>query len=411
MGQTSGHVSIQTQDSAAVDSFGRFRVSQPTVLWDSQFEYDLHDIFYDTITANNGTVTHNAPHSAANINVATDSASRALIQSYEYFRYQPGKSQQVLITYIFAAATTNLDQRVGQFDDNNGFFIEMTDSTVNFVRRTKTSGSVVNNKTAQADWNIDPMDGTGPSHITLDHTKGQILEIDYQWLSLGRIRYGFSIGGVNYYCHEELIANINAAPSTTTPNLPIRWEAVTTDTIAGARTLEAICASISAEGGTDIITQQPGHIFSFTREGATAANNVEEALIGIRCAATLNSVEYRGLIVPLHFTIAASAQDCLWRLRYVPTTLTSVSWQAGQTNSGVQTDIATTVISGGTVIDSGFIAAGQGQFSGTSSGDILYRLPLTLDADGTQTISLFLTIEGIGGTTTASGAITWKEIR
>jgi len=195
------------------------------------------------------------------------------------------------MTYVFAAATTNLDQRVGQFDDNNGYFLEMSGSTVNVVRRTKTSGSVVNNKTAQADWNIDPMDGTGLSHLTLDHTKGQILEIDYQWLSMGRIRYGFSVDGINYYVHEELIANSLDVPSITTPNLPIRWEVVTTDTIAGARTLEAICASISSEGGTDIITQQPGHIFSFTREAATAADNTEEALIGIRCAATLNSIE------------------------------------------------------------------------------------------------------------------------
>jgi len=57
MGQGNNNVSIKTQDSAAVDAFGRLRVSQPTVLWDSQFEYDLHSLFYDTVTANNGTVT------------------------------------------------------------------------------------------------------------------------------------------------------------------------------------------------------------------------------------------------------------------------------------------------------------------------------------------------------------------
>lgn len=398
------------KDGHHIDAFGRLRVSNPTTIWDSQFEYNAHALYYDQTTAVNGTLSHNAAHSSVDLNVTTDSGSTAVLQSFEYFRYQPGKSQQVVMTFLMAAATANMVQRVGQFDDNNGFYLQLSSSgSVNMVRRTKTSGSVVNNQTAQASWNVDVMDGTGPSGKTLDLTKVQILHIDYQWLSTGRIRYGFDIDGDIVYVHQELVANILTVPSTTTANLPVRWEIRTDNIIAGARTLEAICVSVTSEGGQEA---QTGHPFSFGREGATAANNTEESFIAIRAATTLNSITFHGKIVPEKFTLLASGAVCRWRLRYAPTTMTDASWQVPVTHSATQTDIATTTISGGIVIDQGFIPVGSGQrFLPVNVGNILDRLPLTLDADGAQTTALALTIEGVGGTTTVHGSISWEEIR
>ncbi len=403
-----GHVSVGFGDGRNLDASGRLRTSEPQTIWDSQFEYNAHPLFYDQITDTNGAVAHNAPFSSVKLTVTTDSGSTAILQSYEYFRYQPAKSQQVTMSFLMATAIASLDQRVGQFDANNGLFLEVTGTTVNLVRRTKTSGSVVNNKTPQASWNMDKMDGTGRSGIMLDLTKIQILHIDYVWLSGGRIRFGFEIDGVVHNVHQELIANTIAVPSMTTANLPIRWEMDTTGAIASESVMQAICVSIVSEGGQEL---QTGHPFSFGREAGTAANNTEEAFIGIRSAATLNSIPYRGKIVPLQMSLLVSGSDCRWRVRYVPTTLTDVSWQAPVAHSGVQTDIATTTIAGGIIVDEGFIASGQGQSAGQGGGRLLQRLPLTLDADGTQTLSIFLTIEGVGGTTTVSGSVKWEEIR
>lgn len=400
---------IKFADSAAIDAFGRMRTSTPTTIWDSQFEYNLHPLYYEAVVGTNGTVSHNAAHSSADVNVTTDDGSTAILQSFEYFRYQPGKSQSISMTFLMAAATTGLDQRVGQFDVDNGFFLEQTGSTVNMVRRTKTSGSVVNNKTAQASWNVDVMDGTGPSGDTLDLTKVQILHIDYQWLSTGRIRYGFDIEGRVHYVHEELVANVLAVPSTTTANLPVRWELDTTQAIAGARTMEAICVSVTSEGGQEL---QTGHAFEFGREGATAADNTEELLIGIRPATTLNSIAFRGKIVPLRMTLLVSGATCRWRLRYVVLgDFTGASWQIPVTHSAVETDIASSAISGGVIIDGGFMAAGQGNRFEGGTISILQRYPLTLDSDGTQRLALALTAEGVGGTTTVHSSLSWEEIR
>jgi hypothetical protein len=39
------------------------------------------------------------------------------------------------------------------------------------VRRSSTSGGVVDDAINQADWNLDKLDGTGASGVTLDVTK------------------------------------------------------------------------------------------------------------------------------------------------------------------------------------------------------------------------------------------------
>ena len=395
-------------DDASLDAFGRQRVSNPTTIWDSQFEYNLHPLYYATVLANNGTVTHNAPHSSADLNVTTDNGSRSVIQTYEYFRYQPGKSQRVEQTFIPAPTTTGLIQRIGQFDDENGFFFEVNGASAQFVRRSKVTGSVVDHVIPQTQWSEDKFDGRGLSRQTLDLSLLQLLNIDYQWLSAGIIRFGFYINGNLHYAHFEKISNLIGEPSTVTANLPIRWELTTSQAIAGNRNMEGICVSLVSEGGQEL---QTGHPFEFGREGATAADNTEEAFIGIRPATTFNSIVYRGKIVPLRISLLVSGADCHWRLRYSPTTLTGVSWQAPVTHSGVQTDIATTAIAGGIIIDGGFIAAGQGNRFGEGKGEILQRLPLTLQPDGTQTQSLFLTIEGLGGATTVHGSMNWEEIR
>jgi hypothetical protein len=47
----------------------------------------------------------------------------------------------------------------------------------------------------QTNWNIDKLDGTGISGITLDISKAQILWMDIEWLGLGTVRIGFVING------------------------------------------------------------------------------------------------------------------------------------------------------------------------------------------------------------------------
>jgi hypothetical protein len=101
----------------------------------------------------------------------------------------------------------------------------------------------------QAEWNVDPMDGTGPSGITLDERYPNLLVIDGQWQGIGRVRFGFSIDGVTRYVHQFIHANSDGPlPYVQSFTLPCRWEIESTAASAGS-TMSAACVDVVSEGG------------------------------------------------------------------------------------------------------------------------------------------------------------------
>lgn len=77
---------------------------------------------------------------------------------------------------------------------------------------------------AQSAWNVDKLDGTGASGITVDPTKSQIFVFDFEWLGVGRVRTGLVVDGKIYYFHYFSHANVTNVVYMSTPNLPLRYE-------------------------------------------------------------------------------------------------------------------------------------------------------------------------------------------
>ncbi len=403
---------IRFEDSPNIDAFGRLRVSQPVNLWTSEFQHNKHPLYFDEVTATNGTVTHLPNESAVSLAVSTDNASKAIMQTFEYFRYQPGKSQVIAMTFVADSQQANTDMRIGYFDDENGFFLELTGaSDINMVRRTKTSGTVVNNKVEKASWNLDKLNGSGASGMTLDLTKGQILWIDFQWLSLGRVRMGFDIDGVIVYAHEFMVANVLTVPSSTTGNLPVRWEIVNTAGAAAIKTLAAVCSTVFSEGGVDF---ELGHPFS-GGNGVTrrTISTIPYPICSIRPATTFNSITNR-IKVRIESIEMLTDQDILWQLIYKPSSIANDTFAVGPvTHSSVEVDIAGTAITGGIIVDSGYISSGSKKASGAQRVPFLSKLPFTLDAAGSdqsRSVSLVLT-RASGADASCAAQFNWVEIR
>lgn len=91
------------------------------------------------------------------------------------------------------------------------------------------------------------MDGTGISSISLNFTKAQLFVINFEWLSVGRIRFGFYLFGKINYCHQNTNLNLLTAPYMLSQNLPIRYEIITTYGETGS--LVQICSTVISEGG------------------------------------------------------------------------------------------------------------------------------------------------------------------
>jgi len=100
-------------------------------------------------------------------------------------------------------------------------------------------------KTAQSSFNIDKLDGTGPSGYNIDLSKMQMFYIDYSWYGAGFIRFG--VRGPNgdvIYAHKIANNNVNNEAYMRSGNLPAHYE-TNTDAIA-----TQLAASVAASDTT-----------------------------------------------------------------------------------------------------------------------------------------------------------------
>ena len=83
----------------------------------------------------------------------------------------------------------------------------------------------VDTKIPQADWSIDPCDGSGPTGYNLDLSRIQMVYMDYSWYGAGKIRFGFKTSdGQVQYVHEFVHNNNLYESYFRSGNLPARYE-------------------------------------------------------------------------------------------------------------------------------------------------------------------------------------------
>jgi len=177
------------------------------------------------------------------------SGKKVVRETYRVFSYQPGKSLFTLNSFAFAPQVEGLRQRVGLFGESNGVFLE-NDGTGNYlVIRSNVSGTPSDaNKVSQANWNVDPFDGTGPSGVDLNTSKANLFWLDIEWLGVGDVRCGFVVDGKFHVAHQFHNTNVNTGVYMTTATLPLRYE-IETVSADGVHVMKQICSSVMSEGG------------------------------------------------------------------------------------------------------------------------------------------------------------------
>lgn len=413
---TSGGLGITLVDSPAIDAFGRLRVSEPYYVFDAQNQYDTQPLLFDTAVTNSGSVTHLPNESSVQLNLNTASGNKVIRQSKQYFRYQPGKSSLIFLTGVLGLSKTNLRRRIGYFDGRNGMFFEQIapgegTTGLRIVIRTSTSGSPIDTAEDQNSWNIDKMNGSGPSGIDLEMDKAQIFVIDFEWLGVGRVRFGFVIDGLIYYCHEVLNSNVITSVYTTTANLPVRCEMENLGTTTDASTMKSICTSISSEGGYNKV----GFSFSASNGITTKSVTTRVPILSIRQRTTFNGIENRMEFDITNLQVFASTYSAFYEivLNGVLTSENFVNVNSGY--SGMSYDTSATAISGGIVIAQGYAAAGgPGSNAIGLVSNQLTRVPIGLDIDGTNPdiITIVATcMEASPKASVISALFSWQEIR
>jgi len=395
---------IKATDSPSIDAFGRWRTSSTHTLFDSKQIFDSQDLYWnESETSGTGTATaHSTNEAATTISVSNTTAGVRVRQTFQRFNYQPGKSQLVLVTFSEFDTSTGLFKATGYYDDNNGLFFESDAGTYGVTRRTYISGSPADTTVVQANWNIDPLDGAGPSGITIDFTKAQIGIIDFEWLGVGRVRMGFVIDGNIYYCHQFLNANNLTTVYMSTPNLPIRYE-IRNSGAGAADDFVHICSSVMSEGGIDD-TGSIRHKDSGAISGLSTG--VTYAILGIK----LQSAKLGGGVKLENVSMLSSTVNDMarWNLVWNPTT-TGGALETEFANEG--SSLVQTVIGSSAASLTGGIKAGGGYFITdapiTANPENALRLGATIGGVRDQ---LFLTCTPITNNLTVYGSLTWREL-
>jgi hypothetical protein len=387
-----------------VDAFGRLRVSNPFSLFDSQNRYGK-DPQFDESTATGGTSTYLPNESSVEMAVTTTSGSEVVRQTYRVFPYQPGKSLLVLATFVMDAGETNLRQRAGYFNTENGVFFQKTGTTNQFVLRSNISGTPSDTRTVdQADWNGDKLDGTGESGFTLDTSKAQILFMDFEWLGVGSVRCGFIIDGQYVICHTFENANDITSVYMTTAILPVRYEIKSTAALASSASMKQICSSVVSEGGYEQATSE-----QFARRTTLLAtiSTTFLPLVSIR----LNSGSLGAVVLPQSFQVLPTTTQNYEVALVKNATLTAASWDTTTFNN-VDYDVSATAMSGGTIVQQQYVtSSAQGRATVLSPTGYNFDLQLGVSLAGvsdTYTVG----IRTVSGATTgdAVGALAFIDL-
>ena len=399
---------IKYANSPNIDSFGRLRVSNPFTLFDSSHRYADNGL-WSTGTTTGGAATFNAAQGLVDLDVTAASGSEVIRETTKVFSYQPGKSLLVLNTFVMSPAKTNLRQRVGYYGTQNGYYLELNNTTVSFVERSFVTGGVVNTPVAQASWNVDPMDGSGPSGITLDLTKAQILFMDLEWLGVGTVRLGFIIDGNFYVCHKFHHANIIASTYITTASLPLRYEITNTGATSGASTLKQICSTVLSEGGYQLNGLQQAIGTPVTTPINLAVAGTFYPIVSLRLKTSPDRLDGIAICTAIS-VIATSSGAYNWQFRANGTT-TGGTWVSAGVNSSVNYNITGTAYTGGRILASGFFSVSN---QGSTQVDILKEalFKTQLERNGLTSTPFELTIvvatDNAGGDILAS--MDWEEI-
>jgi len=335
-----------------VDAFGRLRVSEPYTMFDSSNRYAIDNQF-DTSTVTGGSTTFLPNEAAVRMDVTTASGAEVVRQSYRSMLYQPGKGLLVLATFVMNAAKTNLRQRVGYFGTQNGIYFELNNTTKAFVMRTYVGGSVDNTtrRVEQANWNGDKLDGTGPSGLTLDLTKPQILWMDFEWLGIGNVRCGFIINGQYIVCNTYQTANVyGTSVYMTTAILPVRYEITNTAATADASYLKQICSSVMSEGGLE-----PASI-DHVAQRTTALTGVGTTLLPL-VSIRLASTALGAIVLPSAVKVIPTTADNFEIQLVKNATLTGAAYSTVASDANVEFDVSSTAMSGGTIVQIDYAAS------------------------------------------------------
>lgn len=136
--------------------------------------------------------------------------------------------------------------------------------------------SVASNFISQSEWNIDTMDGNGPSRMLLDKMKGNVYQIGFQYLGYGNTRFAIEDPQTGQFqaCHMIRQANSRLTPVLKDPHVAVTWAVLNSGSITSAH-MTGASGAVFCEGE---VLKNIGPAFSATAFNSDVDTSEEPVL-------------------------------------------------------------------------------------------------------------------------------------
>lgn len=312
---------IAFSDSPNLDAFGRLRIAAVTNLLDIKHVYDKNPLQVNEVVEGGATSVFNQQY--ARVRMSTSSNNDLVVrQTKTHPIYQPGKSQLFEASFSNFQLETNIIKRVGAFTSTtgtpynsvfDGFFMESNGVTNEVAFFLYLSGSCTYSATTSS-WDTSNFDITN-----IDWSLTNLMTVDYQWLGVGRMRFGLVLSGQTIYFLDYTAANNISTVYMSSPNQPIRYEIRQVG--VGSGYFDMICSQTATEGALNGLYSTIGiqHETSTT----LSTSGTKYPYIGYRLKQGYKAVtsQYSSLSV-----LNTSNDNYLLTVEFNPTISTTPTW-------------------------------------------------------------------------------------
>lgn len=327
-------------------------------------------------TANGGTIAA-AATGEIQLNTGTTANGSAILKSASRIRYIPGYGAEVGIGIRLPAAPTGNEYAnwgIREDGANEGIYFGQ-DATGLYVARLRGGTET---KVRQSAWNIDKLDGSGPSDFTVDTANGNVWQIRFTWYGYGQIEWGLlAVDDGEQQFHVIHQEKVDGTTSIQSPNLPIIAEVNN-----GGDTTD-LEMEVGGRQASIIGQYVPKFRFIGQERTGVSTSTTTKPIVSFRAKSAFKDI---GLKIA-GFSAVPTTEDVIMEIYLNPTSITNASWttptNATAAETAVETDVSGTAISGGTLIYSAYLLAGVN----ANRGNISSRL-LDLDIPEDQVVSL-----------------------
>jgi uncharacterized protein YjbI with pentapeptide repeats len=401
-----GNVAVRVDDDTVQHtSRNRRKVSTQEQIFFNTFQYTKDPAVWDEETTGTASATFDETEAGVILEVGNSAGDQVIRQTRNVIQYIPGRQGEIMVAVRFNSSVTGVRKRVGLFNEDTGFFFENSeDGDYAVVLRRKVSGVVEENRITRANWNVDKLDGTGQSGITIDFSKIQMITIEYEWFGAGMVEFKFVVDNNSYPIHRFFSANLEELPWANTPFLPERFEITNVTGVSGTHQMFQGSSSVGAEGERGPLGREENATNDLTGTTLDDANTFYP-VVSIR----LRPDRLNGVILPVEFQAATLDNTSIFYRVFRDATLTGASFSDLATDSFAQVDTSATAITDGDPVQTGYIGANSQGIKNLFPDETV--LQLGRNNLGTEPQIFTIAIACTQSNKQAFASLSWVEIR